>query len=262
MTTEIARLDLRLRRRGTIGYAIGMAVYVFVIVALYPSFKDDASLNDFTSGNSTLAALFGATGSLTSPVGWMNANVYSNFLPLIVLVITLGYGAGRLAGQDEAATLSLVVTLPRSRRAILWQKAGTLVLVAVPTVVAVWALTLVGRAFDLTLDPAHLTGISLNVLLMGVDFGAIAMLIGAITGTRGEALGIASGVAAAMYLISSLASVVDWVKPLRFLSLFYWAVGDNQLEDGITFAQVGVLVGVAVVVLFAAGTAFDRLDVH
>lgn len=51
MRTGIARLDLLLRRRGMIGYALGMAVYVFVIVALYPTFKDDASLNQFTEGN-------------------------------------------------------------------------------------------------------------------------------------------------------------------------------------------------------------------
>lgn len=262
MTAETARLDLRLRRRGTFGYAVGMAIYVFVIVALYPTFKDDVSLNDFTTGNPTLAALFGATGSLTSPVGWMNANVYSNFLPLIVLVITLGYGAGCVAGQDEAGTLSLVVTLPRTRRAILWQKAAVLALVALPTVVAVWAVALVGRALELTIDPWHLTGTTLTVLLLGIDFGVLAMLIGAITGTRGEALGISSGVAAAMYLISSLAPVTDWIKPLRFLSLFYWAIGNGQLEDGITIGQVGVLVAVAVVMLAFAVTAFDRLDVR
>ena len=108
MTSGVARLDLRLRRRGIVGYAVGMGLYMLVIVALYPSFKNDLSLNKFTKGNTTLAALFGANSSLTSPVGWLNANAYSNFLPLVVIVIALGYGAACLAGQDEDGTLAIV----------------------------------------------------------------------------------------------------------------------------------------------------------
>ena len=42
---EITRLDLRLRRRSLYGYALGLGVYVLVIVALYPSFENDTSLD-------------------------------------------------------------------------------------------------------------------------------------------------------------------------------------------------------------------------
>ncbi len=66
MPVEIALWDLRLRRRSTLAYSIGLAGYAVLIVALYPTFKHDTSLNEMTSGNATLGALFGATGSLTS----------------------------------------------------------------------------------------------------------------------------------------------------------------------------------------------------
>ena len=45
MPTDIARLDLHNRRRATIAYAVGMALYMLVIVALYPSFKHSTELN-------------------------------------------------------------------------------------------------------------------------------------------------------------------------------------------------------------------------
>ena len=67
MNLTIARLDLRLRRRAMIGYAIGLAAYAFAIVALYPSFKNDAALDRLTESNSTMMAAFGVSGSLTSP---------------------------------------------------------------------------------------------------------------------------------------------------------------------------------------------------
>lgn len=262
MTADVARLDLKLRRRSTLGYSFGMAAYVLVVVAIYPTFKNETSLNDFTKDGSTLSALFGATGSLTSPSGWMNANVYANFLPLIVLVLTLGYGASCLAGQDEDGTLALVATLPLSRRSVLVQKVAALVLQAVPVALATLVLTLVGRSFDLTLGVGDVVGATVGALLLGVDLGLLALLAGALTGSRGTALGIASAVAAASYLVSSLAPVIQWLRPLRFGSLFYWSTGNGQLDNGLTVGSIAVLVGTAVVLTATAAWAFDRLDVH
>jgi ABC-2 type transport system permease protein len=262
MPVDVALLDLRLRRRAIVGYTIGIAVYVFVVVALYPAFKDATSLNDLTEGDPTLGALFGLTGSLTSTSGWLNANIYANFLPLVILLLTIGYGAACLAGQDEDGTLSLVVTLPQSRRAILAQKLATLVLQALPVALATLLLVLAGRNFDLKLSAGALVGTTVGVLLLGIDFGLLALLVGALTGSRGAALGITSGVAAASYLVSSLAPVTHWIHPLRVASLFYWSVGNDQLVRGLSTGSAAVLVCVAVALIIAAALAFDRLDVH
>ena len=94
MPADVTRLDLRLRRRSLLGYTAGMALYALIIVALYPAIQGhDVSLDQLTKNGSAVAALFGATGSLTSPTGWLDANIYVNFLPLIMLLITIGYGA-------------------------------------------------------------------------------------------------------------------------------------------------------------------------
>ena len=68
--------------------------------------------------------------------------------------------------------------------------------------------------------------------------------------------------AAASYLISSLAPVVSWIRPARFASLFFWAVGDNQLTSGLGLDALGVLVGVGLVLVGVSVAAFDRLDLH
>src|SRR5664279_1047697 len=122
MRTEIARLDLQNRRRSTIGYAAGATLYMLVIVALYPTFKHSTGLDKLITDNPTVSAMFGATGSLTTPAGWLNANAYTNLLPLIMLLLTIGYGASAIAGQDEDGTLGLLVLLPLPRHQILTQK--------------------------------------------------------------------------------------------------------------------------------------------
>jgi ABC-2 type transport system permease protein len=260
--TDIAIMDLRLRRRSMTWYAIGMAAYAFLIVAMYPSVASDESLEALTSSNPELMALFGIAGSLTSPVGWVNGNLYANFLPLIVLLVTVGYGASAIAGQSEEGTLGLVATLPVSRTRLLLQKVLALVVLALPVAVVTTLCVLAGRWYDLDLGTGAVLGTTAAVVLLGVDFGLLALAVGAATASRGMALGITSAVAAASYLVSSLAAIVDGLRPLRGLSLFYWAVGDDQLTSGPGAAAWTVLVGVGVVLTLLAVRAVDRCDIR
>ncbi len=260
MHTDVSLLDLRLRRRLLLGYTLGMALYTLVIVVLYPQFKDQASLNRLSG--STAAALFGVTGSLTSPSGWLDGNLYENFLPLVMLLVTIGYGASCVAGQDEDGTLSLVTTLPISRRGALLQKAATLGVQAALVALVTMVCVIVGRKFDLSISFANLAGMSLGVALLGLDFGLLALAVGSWTGSRGLALGVTSAVAAGSYLMSSLAPVVAGIRPAKYASLFYWSIGNGQLERGLSTAAATVLVIVAAVLLAVSAVALDRLDLH
>jgi ABC-2 type transport system permease protein len=260
MHADITRLELRLRRRSAIGYATGTAVYTLVVVALYPAFKNQTSLNGLSG--STAAALLGITGSLTSPAGWLNANIYANFFPLIMLLLTIGYGAASLAGQDEDGTLALLTVLPAGRRAILLQKAAAMALQALLLAAAVTVCVLIGRGFQLTIGPAGAVAIAAAVAAMGLDFGLITMAVGAASGRRGTALGFGAGLAVASYLLSSLASTISAIRPGRYLSLFYWSVGDNQISRGVSAADFAILITVGLIALAAAVAAFRRADLN
>ena len=260
MPANITRLDLRLRRRSTVGYAIGMALYSLVVVALYPSFKNSASL-DSLSG-STAAALFGVTGKLTSPGGWLNGNIYGNFFPLVMLLLTIGYGAAAVAGQDEDGTLALIAALPVRRRTILFQKAWAMAVQALLLAATVTLCVVIGRGFQLTVGVGDAVAISVALTLMGLDFGLIAMAIGAATGRRGTALGIASGLAAASYLLSSLAPAISAIRPGRYLSLFYWSVGNDQITRGVSPVDFTILIAVGLCALAASVAALRNADLN
>ncbi len=97
------------------------------------------------------------------------------------------------------------------------------------TAAATMAFILLGRHYQLTLPTGAVIGSTVAVLVMGVDFGLVAMIIGVLSGSRGLALGLTSALAAASYLVSSLAPVLTWAHTVRPASLFYWAVGGDQL---------------------------------
>ena len=98
--------------------------------------------------------------------------------------------------------------------------------------------------------------------LLAFDLGALALLVGAATGSRGAALGVASAVAGAAYLVASLAPVVSAFHRIRWLSPFTWAVGSDQLATGVTIGEAGALLGLGVLLVAASVPALERLDIH
>ena len=260
MRTDVARLDLTGRRRSLIGYSAGMAIYTLIVVALYPAFQHSTSIDQLIKSDAAAAALFGVSGPISTTGGWLNANLYANFLPLVLLLMAVGYGAAAVAGQDQDGTLCLLATLPLRRSTIVTQKAATMVAQTVVVAIVVAAFVMVGRSFHLDVHLSAVAGVSLTSALMAIDFGLLALVVGCWTGRRGTAIGVAAAVAAASYLISSLAPVVSWLHPARFASLFYWSVSNNQATAGASAADLGVLVGTATFLLAVAIVRFDRLD--
>jgi ABC-2 type transport system permease protein len=93
-----------------------------------------------------------------------------------------------------------------------------------------------------------------------VDFDLITMAVGAVTGRRGTALGAGAGLAAASYLVSSLASTVSGFRPTRYLSPLYWSAGNDQISRGVSPADFAVLLAVGLAALVAAAVSFGRAD--
>lgn len=262
MSADLFRLDVRLSRRRLIGITVGAAAYLLLVLAIYPSFKNDTSLDAMVAGNPAVAAAFGITGTITSPAGWVNANMYANFAPLLALLLTIGYGSAAIAGQDANGLLGLQATLPLSRSRILANKALTLLLLAAAVPSASFAICLTGPAFDIQLAPTALLGMTLALTLLAYDLGAVALLTGAVTGRPGTAAGVAGAAAAAAYLLSSLAPVIPGLHDLQLLSPFSWAVGDNQLTDGVQLGQLTALLVLGVALTAATVPALRRLDIH
>ena len=249
MPGDITRLDLRQRRRSTLAYIVfdGFAV---LVVALYPTFRHDQALDELTQGNEKLSALFGATGSLTSPEGWMNANLYANLVPLFALLMTIGFGAATVAGQDEEGSLGTWVSQPVTRGRVLAEK-----LVALGAPRPPGPPRHPGRHSPRTTVPARPRAV-----------GAARHRRGSgPTGPRPRPFRRrrdAGPAAAFAYVVSSLAPVVDWIHGLRWTSLFWWSVGSDQLSAGLHVTNLAVLLCGGAALVVAASAGFTRLDIH
>ena len=250
--------------RALVWWSLGLVGLVAMLVAVYPSIRDNPGLNKLIeSYPEALKAFiaFGGAVDYASGAGYLGSELFSFMVPLLLLVAAIGAGARATAGEEERGTLDLLLANPLSRRRLLLEKAAALVAELALLSFVLWLSLLVGvELASMHVSAAHLAAATVAAALLAIAFGAIAMLAGAVSGHRGVAVGVSAAAAVAAYLVSSLAAIVDALRPLRQASPFYHYVASDPLRHGLELGHTGFLVAVALVAAVAAVVAFDRRD--
>jgi ABC-2 type transport system permease protein len=96
--------------------------------------------------------------------------------------------------------------------------------------------------------------------IFGLFCGAVAVAVGAATGSPGAARGVASLVAVASYLINALAQVTSVLRPARPISPYYLVLGNEPLAHGLRVAGAVSVLAVAVALVIGGGVLFARRD--
>ena len=264
MLRSVFAKTLRDRRRGAIGWSVGLVALVAVIAAYWPSVRDSPELQAFARDlPEALRALVGG-GDYGTAAGYLNAELFSFIVPLLFLIVAIGLGARAVAAEEERGTIDLLMAMPLTRRRMLLEKvaAGVVVLLALGAVL--FGATVLGAAVaDMGVEVARLAEITLATVLLALPFGALALAIGCATGARGLASGLTATAAVAAYMLNGLAPLVDSLEGYRDLSPFAWYASDAVLAgDGLALWRAGLLVGVAAVLLAVALVALERRDLR
>jgi ABC-2 type transport system permease protein len=256
---------LRDMQRSLLWWALGLAGLVALLVAVYPTVRDNPDLTKLVEQYpEALKSLlsFGGGVDYTSGAGYLGSELFSFMAPLLFLVAAIGAGARAIAGEEEKGTLDLLLANPVSRRRVLLEKLAALVIEVLALGVVLWVALLIGsHAATMKVSGAHLAAGAAAAVLLGVAFGTVAILVGAATGKRGLAAGLSAALAVAAYVVNSLAPLVSALEPLQKVSPVYHYAASDPLRNGLEAVHVGVLVGIALVAAVLAVLAFDRRDI-
>jgi ABC-2 type transport system permease protein len=255
---------LRDTRRAFFWWALGLVGLVALMVSVYPSVRDNEALNklvhDYPQALKGFVA-FGGELDYLSGAGYLGSELFALMIPLLFLIAAIGAGARALAGEEEAGTLDLLLANPVSRRRVAADKLAALVLELVGLgVVLLLALWVGCRAVTLHVSAGNLAAATVSAALLAAGFGAIAVLVGAVTGHRARAVGITAALAVAAYVVNGLAPLVGALEPLQKLSPFYHYAASDPLRSGLSAGHVGVLVGILVAACILGPLAFERRD--
>lgn len=255
---------LRDRRRSLIWWSLGVAVYIAIIAAMWPSIRGAAGLSDIMSQlPQSILDLMGASDyDISTGAGYVSGELFGFMIPIFILILTIGAGAAAIGGAEERGTLDLLLSHPISRRRVLLQSAA---LIAIESfifgLVIVITLAIANPLADLQIDLVNSVGAAFGIVLLGIAFGWVALAIGAATGSRGLALAVTGSLAAVTYLLGSLSGLVAFLHRAKWISPFFYATDGAPLANGYIWWHALVLVGIGFVALVIGVMRFDRRNV-
>lgn len=265
MLRSIAGKTLFEQRRAIIWWSLGLIAMVFTIVAYYPSVRDDPGLTEFIESLPPAAqALSGGVNiDFSSPDGWLNGQLFANIVPLIFIIYGVVLGAGAIGREEDRGTAELLLTMPVTRERVVLEKAlAALALTAALGAVLVVSLLLGTEAYDINVPFSGVLAASIQTVLLGTTFGALALAISAALGPRAHAAAISGAVAFAAFMLYSLAPVVDSLSGWQKLSAFYWYQDSNPIGTGFDLGHLAVLAAATLALTALAVVLFDRRDVN
>ncbi len=257
MSLPAARVALRLRVPAAVLAGLGLIAVMVAVGALFPSVGHTIGTLHVPKSVSNLLG-GGDYGTIT---GWFRSEIASIYGPLVIGALAITGASATTAGEEEDRIMGLVLAHPIRRARLIAAKAAAIAVVVLVIAFATWIGLIVGVAVGgggITL--AHMTALAVQLAFFGFATGAVAIALGAGTGRRSLATGVAGAVGIGGWLINSFAPLVGGIGWLKYISPFYYYAGRDPLTHGVDILGIIVL-GVVSLVLTAVGMiGIDRRD--
>ncbi len=259
---SIYERSMREERRSLIGWLIGLVAFCIIMLAMYPTVSGNKGFSKLIDAYpEPLRKLFGLS-DYTTGAGYLRTEVFSFMAPLLLAIFAILWGSDLIAGEEERRTMDMLLANPVSRRRVVLEKWLALVSgVVLLSAGLELALGLLGPAFRLHVGWAPLSAVVVGSSLFALAFGTLALAVGSVTGSRAIARGVSTALAVATYLLSTLAQLVGWLRPVESASLWYHALGTDPLSSGFHFGHLTVPVLAIAAFVGLAGFGFERRDI-
>lgn len=245
-------------RRSGIFWAVGVSIYIALLIVSYPAFRDSGLLA-LENYPETIVEALGIT-DLTTIGPFLDVRVFST-LPLVLGFFPVMTFAGAIAGAEERGSLDILLGNPIPRRHVVLANwlALALILLAVLLVVALvsWGS---GRLINVGLGVVDALRASLNLFPITMAFGTLALALSTWLRSRGAVIGISFAVMFLMYLFDTIGRISPTLAGLRWASAFRFY--GSAITNGIDWRFAILLLGISVALLALAVVLFDRRDIY
>ena len=182
---------------------------------------------------------------------------------ILLLAFGSALGIRAIAGDEEAGLLDVLLAHPIERTRFLVERAAAMF---VALAVAGFSLFLVmvaiaGLVGFEEIGAVNFAAASVQIVLLGSFFGALALFVGAATGKRSLAAGAVAIVGVLSYFANTLGPSIDLLRWTRDLSPFHYYSGGQPLRNGIQYGDAAVLVVAIIVLIAVAAVAFRPRDI-
>ncbi|MGW0179148.1 ABC transporter permease subunit [Nocardia sp. NPDC003345] len=263
MLPDIYTRTLADNRRALAAWVIGTAVVGLMYAAFYPQVGGSGGMAETVQNYPEAMREALRMQDIGSAAGYLGSTVFGLLLPLLVMAFGVTFGARAIAGDEETGYLDLLLAHPVGRTRLALERFAGLVTGAVAIAILVFAgmLAIRSGAELESIGIAEFAAQCVQLALLGITFGALAIGLGAALGKRGQVLGISVGVGVLTYIAGNLAGVIgaDWLK---YLSPFHYYIGGEPLRNGMQWADTAILLAVSVTLVALGFFRFNQRDLR
>jgi ABC-2 type transport system permease protein len=259
---------LRRRRTSLAWWSLAVAGMCALLAVAYPTVRDNNQLDTtFANLPPGVEALLGLSGGnpLSSPAGYLDSQFFANILPVMLLVFSIGLASWSIAGDEAAGSLELLLANPISRtRVALARLAALILLIAALAAVCVLSLIALAPATGMNkgLPASHVAAATIATSLLALTFATVAFTVGAATGSRPAALGIASALAVAGYVLEGLAQQIHALHPTTVINPWHWLLANDPLQHGLTWRTWALPLAATLILALAGLPRLAHRDLH
>jgi ABC-2 type transport system permease protein len=250
------------QRRGILIWSLGVAGVGVMYAAFYPTLNSPEMIEFMKAYPKEIMDAMGIT-DLATPEGYLGGTTYGILGPILMIIIAASLGTRAIAGEEEAGRLDVLLAHPITRwRVVVERAAAMLVALALAGLVLLLGMiAMAGVAEFESIGVTNLAAASGQLVLLGLFFGSLALAVGALTGSRGLALGLVAIVGVLTYFANNLGPSVDWLAWSQDFSPFHYYSGGEPLRNGLQLIDSLVLLGASILLVALAVIGFERRDV-
>jgi len=263
MLKNVFGKTLRDKRKAFGWWTLGILFITIWYNMMFTAMEGDMSGINQMMESDLVKALLGGAYDLSTPAGWLSAELLPLIGPIIFIVFAVSFANSSLMGEEEKGTLDLLLTNPINRSSVFLQKFFAMIAGILALALAFWVGNVIGTSSaNMGLSVLSLAEVTFNLVLLGLLFGTFTLAVGALTGKSGLSTGLASAIAVVSYLLDSMAEIVSSLETFRPTSVFHYYGGGNVLQDGLDTGNIGILVAGTVALLVIGIYGFQRRDIR
>ncbi len=250
--------------RGVIYYFIGLFVYAWMIVGLYPSIEKVDLEKLYATYPKEMLKFFGANDllSLSKFEGFISMEFLSLFFILIVSFYVAASAGSTIAGSIEKKTIEFQLSQPISRIKLVLSEAFvglfyTLALVVCSSL----SIYILAKMYSVDVSLKGLLAFSMVATVFLWAIYGIAIFISSLLKTKITVAAATLSLVMGFYVFTAMTNMVDKLKNYDKLSLFYMYNPQKLLETGVVeWSHVLVLLGILFLGLISSLIIFNKKD--
>jgi ABC-2 type transport system permease protein len=242
MFNSLLQKTLYDKRWFIVGWGIGSAAMVALTVAFYPTIKDQVG-ELFKNIPPQLQSLVGDTEAYKTVTGYVGSGIFELRVPLLTIAMAIILGISLTVGEEASKKLDQLLAQPLSRAKIIFEKwfAQLIVIAAVHLIIFITLFVIIMAINeDFALGP--IVSATLMSFLLSAAVASVVMAIGFISGRKGLSILLGSVIAFGSYILTSLATQIEWLRYADYVSLFHYYHPAQVVKNGLTADHIAALI--------------------